>query len=703
MNLDQCGAAGNACAFDAGKRLYDRVRTTGAARKIFTGTPGTVKRWDENGTTTTSTRKGTTLAMSRDPVWLTNDDTGAGRLRSAWLSVSNVDPIDDILISSSTELTPIHREAAARLSKLASSLDASGRRAILAWLHGDPASRAWPLGDPYHAGAAMAEPPPYQYRSFGYQDFQKTLRARPYMVYVPANDGMIHAFHAGPDLEKMQQAGRETPTCTTPERWCAGDEAWAYLPVNQIGHTAFEVLGGAQRFFSMDLSCRIDDVLAVDNRASSGTGTDCSKDTADPALCGWRTVLLCGEGWGGSWYTALDVSRPLTPHPLWEMTYDDGANGFGRTWSLPGIALLQLNGLPRWVAVGGNGYNTNMVDSNSRNYLAYRYLNFPFAGAFAFHGNGSAGDVAQVYAFDVADGRPLRRFATGGLGSVVADVPAVDVDRDGFTETAYIGGWSGDIGRVAFGGENGTKASAAAASWSYCPGLFRFQGVEPVANRPAVMLDPVVNGRVYLIAASGRDKGTYPDEAKNEPASYDLDGWFFTDTGATACAACSANGGNGNMCKTNTGVRMNGLFNQGEGKRRLMGAPILAGQSDGARWLSFTTWDPPTAACSQDGEGALYCLEFSDDPSSCTFCGDLNGDGTGNEADESIVFSDQIPPPPNSADGQIYVVNDGVIRVANQDGTGGGVAGGTPKPNSQAPRRLMVSWREVFPAAGATP
>ena len=700
MDLASCGTAGNPCVFDGGQRLYDRVRATGKPRKIFTGDPLTPQRWDENGVATTNERKGLTLPMSRDPVWLTDDDVGAGRLRTVALELGGIDPIDDILMDWSTELTPIHREAATRLTRLTAT-DATERLRILGWLHGRPALRSWPLGDPYHAGAAMAEPPPYQYRTLGYPEFKRELRARPYMVYVPTNDGMIHAFHAGPDLEKMQEARREEPTCTSPERWCAGDEAWAYLPVNMLARTAFEVLGGAQRFFSMDLSCRIDDILVVDNRL--GSSYDCTKDTADPKLCGWRTVLLCGQGWGGSWFTAVDVSRPLAPKPLWELTYDDGANGLGRTWSLPGIALLEIDGLPRWVAVGGNGYNTDLKDGNNRSYMAYRYLNLPFAGPFSHHGNGSAGDTANVYTFNAANGQILKRFATGGLGSVVADVPAVDVDRDGFTEVAYVGGWSGDIGRVAFGGESGARASAARSSWSYCPNLFKFGGNHPVPNRPAVMLDPLVNERVYLIAASGRDKGTYPDEAKNEPASYDLDGWFFTDTGAVACSACTAGGGNGNMCKTNTGIRMNGLFNQGEGKRRLMGAPILAGQADGTRWLSFTAWDPPSTSCGQDGEGALYCLEFSTDPATCTFCGDLDDDGTTDENDESIVFSDEIPPPPNSADGQIYVVHDGVIRVANQDGTGSGVAGGTPRPNSQAPRRLVVSWREVFPASGAAP
>jgi type IV pilus assembly protein PilY1 len=720
LDLDTCGAEGNPCVFDGGKRLYDRVRTPGAkARRIWTAEPFTVDYLEADGDPTTDTGLGIRLVPKATPLELTRDDDGAEALKTAADLLFSHSPFKGLWDdrNTSTGIKIIDARYPERLEALRE--DSPDRRGqILSWLHGDPWMRPWPLGDPYHAGAAIVEAPPYPYRTRGYPIFRSTLRNRPAMIYLPANDGMIHAFHAGPDLEKLHEKNREKPTCAQGERWCPGDEAWAYLPTSLLARAAVEILGDADRFFSMDLSCRIDDVLLHDNRTDDG-GFDCDKDPVDPALCGWRSVLLCGQGWGGNWYVALDVTRPLQPKPLWELTFDEGNKGFGRTWSLPGIAVLQRGGFPVWMAVAGNGYNTDLRADGGTSHPAYRLLNLPFAGTFAHHGDGTEGDDDHVYTFDVATGTFLRRFDTD-LKAVVADIPAVDVDRDGFTESAYVAGWKGEIHRIGFGGGNGAREAESPANWGYCGDMFKFSGGNPVPNRPVMMLDPRLPERLYLIAASGQDKGSFPDDAGNSNASYDLDGWFFDDDGGTTCSAVSVpkgngngnenkgngnenkgngnTGGSGNMCKDpHSGLTMNGLFNQGEGKRRLMGAPIIAGQANGERWLSFTAWEPPADSCGDDGEGSLYCLKWSNDPSSCGYCGDLSGDDQVDGDDESIVISREIPPPPISADGQIYVATeDGLLRVANQDGQSGGAS--NSRANTEAPRNVVVSWREVFPS-----
>ncbi len=699
--MENCGASGNPCVFDGGRRLYDRVRTPGAtARRIWTSDLFAVEYQKADGTDTNETTHGIRLVPKQTPLELTKDDAGAKALKTAANALFNKEPFKTLWAqrNDSTGLKSISTTYRDRIATLLAD-DTSHRQSILAWLHGDPAARSWPLGDPYHGGAVIVETPPYPYRTRGYPVFRETLRSRPAMIYVPANDGMIHAFHAGPDLEKLHEKNREQPTCAGGERWCPGDEAWAYLPVSMIARTAVEVLGDAQRFFSMDLSCRIDDVLVHDNTVKGG-GYDCEKDPDDPKLCGWRTVLLCGQGWGGNWFLALDVTRPLEPRALWELTYDEKSKGFGRTWSLPGIAVIERNGFPTWMALAGNGYNTDLKPKNGTAHPAYRLLNLPFTGTFAHHGDGTAGDDDHAYAFDIASGKFIRRFDTS-LGAVVADIPAVDVDHDGFTEAAYVSGWNGEIHRIGLGGK-GTREAASSSDWKYCSKLMKFSGGNPIPNRPVMMLDPQTSGRLYLIAASGQDKGSFPDDATNSNASYDLEGWFLDDDGGVSCDAVtvpknngnssSNTGGSGNMCKDSSGLTMNGLFNQGEGKRRLMGAPIIAGQANGERWLTFTAWDPPKSSCGGDGEGSLYCLKWGADAASCDDCGDLDGD---DKDDESIVISDEIPPPPISADGQIYVATeDGLQRVNNQDGKRS--KGG--RPNSEAPRNVIVSWREVFPS-----
>jgi type IV pilus assembly protein PilY1 len=712
--LEDCGSEGNPCIFDAGELLHYRVRTPGAkARRILTSELFSVEYQDATGTSTSRTDLGIRLVPKSTPLELTRAE-GAERLRTAANALFNAEPFKTLYEGSDgiRTLTNVYDRVAALKG---TSESAKGQRGtIIAWLHGDPALRSWPLGDPYHGGATVVETPPYPYQTRGYPLFREALRNRPAMLYVPANDGMIHAFHAGPDLKTLHEKNRETPTCTGGERWCPGEEAWAYLPVSMLARTAVEVLGGeVERFFSMDLSCRVDDVLVHDNRDNKGQ-LDCTKDPDDEKLCGWRTVLLCGQGWGGNWFVALDVTDPLNPKGLWELTFDDGNKGFGRTWSLPGIAVIERNGFPIWMAVAGNGYNTDYRPKNGTAHRAYRLLNLPFSGAFAHHGDGITGDDDHVYMFNVANGKMIRRIDTS-LSAVVADLPAIDVDRDGFTESVYVAGWSGEVHRIGLGGGDGARAADAPANWGYCSDLFKLSGNNPLPNRPVMMLDPQRAERLYLIAASGQDKGSFPDDADNLKASYDLEGWFFDDDGSPSCSAVSVpkgkddddngngkdkgngnTGGSGNMCKDpKSGLTMNGLFNQGEGKRRLMGAPIIAGQANGERWLTFTAWNPPTSSCGADGEGSLYCLKWGADASSCDFCGDLNDDDEIDGDDESIIISKEIPPPPVSADGQIYVVTeDGLQRVGNQDGK----SGDTGRPNSDAPRNVVVSWREVFPS-----
>src|SRR5690606_12951756 len=122
-------------------------------------------------------------------------------------------------------------------------------------------------------------------------------------IYVGANDGMIHAFHAGPDIHWKDD------NCTGP-RWQPGQEAWAYLPANMLAKTLVHVERGGQRFFSQDLSCRFTDVMVdTDFETCSADAWDWPWDSEKP-YCGWRTVLMCGQGWGGSWYVALDVTDP---------------------------------------------------------------------------------------------------------------------------------------------------------------------------------------------------------------------------------------------------------------------------------------------------------------------------------------------------------------------------------------------------------
>jgi type IV pilus assembly protein PilY1 len=101
----------------------------------------------------------------------------------------------------------------------------------------------------------------------------------------------------------------------------------------------------------------------------------------------WRTVLFAGLRQGTHSYFALDITDPDNPSHLFTFAYDkfndvvsfwdeDGVrtnydssltvpddydySALGESWSDPVITKIEHNGLDKWVAVIGGGYNNNI-------------------------------------------------------------------------------------------------------------------------------------------------------------------------------------------------------------------------------------------------------------------------------------------------------------------------------------------------------
>lgn len=642
LNLNDCGgSADNPCVFDAGKRLADRVAANTNARRIFTATAGTAIG---------STTGAFTLPLDSTPVELPNSSTGASNFSSAATTFTS---------RLGTEYS---------LSSILGSLGLSGGsvdpNAIVAWLHGT--NRDWPLGDFYHAGPAVVGPPSYPYKTRGYPDFVTAAHARPAMIYAPANDGMIHAFYASPDFS------------TTPA-WQAGDEAWAYLPVSQLGQVAAAVGKGAQRFFSQDLSCRIDDVLTRNNLDASGN-LDCNSDP----YCGWRTILLCGQGWGGSWYVAMDVTDPADPKPLWEATYG-GTRGLGRTWSLPGIALVNKKGMPTWVAAIGSGYNVDMNCSSGSTCSdserkAYRILNQPFKGLFPQHGDGTTGDQGQLFLLNMATGEFLKTLSDVS-GTIVADTPVLDTDLDGWSDTIFAGTWNSQIDQLSIGHDTSNDLT-----YAMCKSVRGFSGSsnKAITSRPSALTNPDRRGNVWLFVGAGVDGGTYPDQQLDSGNRFDFS---IFDVNASA-GTCQSSNSTSTLCTS--GTTLNGIFSNGS---RLVGSPVLVLREYGERWLTFNSWLPPPVNTPCDAPvTTLHCLDISGG-STCKPCGGTAGESS---AISTLTTNGRPPSSPTSADGQLYVITPGgPLRIDNQAGTGSGVSNGSA--NSTATGiTAVVSWREIF-------
>lgn len=150
------------------------------------------------------------------------------------------------------------------------------------------------------------------YRSSG------AYQSRPEMIYVAANDGMLHGFDAR-----------------------TGTERFAYMPSELLLPEGANTFAKINRLMAPDYTHR----YFMDGNA-----------TVEDAYWGgsWKSVLVGSMGAGGRTVYALNVTSPSsfgTTDILWEFTDPDLGYGVGKP-----IIVRMSNG--DWAAVFGNGYNS---------------------------------------------------------------------------------------------------------------------------------------------------------------------------------------------------------------------------------------------------------------------------------------------------------------------------------------------------------
>jgi type IV pilus assembly protein PilY1 len=321
----------------------------------------------------------------------------------------------------------------------------------LAWLHGDTdanstfrsretidesgASVTRLLGDiinanPQFVGKSnfgFARLPSDEGSSYGPFRSTTTYQERIDAVYVPANDGILHAFNSE-----------------------NGNELFGYVPgelllpqgANSYARISELMLPNYAHKYFIDGTPRVQDAY-IDK---DGDG---DKE--------WRTILLGTMGLGGKTVFALDVTDPGSFSPttdvLWEFTHTD--LGYGVTD--PQIARLE-NG--DWAAIFGNGYN-------------------------------GASNQSSLFVVDLTDGSLIEELETGagsdaspnGLASpVITSFP----ETDAITRYSYAGDLLGNMWRFDLTGNNtgnwsATKVFSAADSGGT---------PQPITVAPRVALNP---------------------------------------------------------------------------------------------------------------------------------------------------------------------------------------------------------------------
>ncbi|MER2513059.1 MAG: PilC/PilY family type IV pilus protein [Nitrosomonas ureae] len=209
------------------------------------------------------------------------------------------------------------------------------------------------LGDIVSSGPLYVGKPGAGYSDVdhpGYKSFYTNYKDRVPMIYIGANDGMLHGFNACvPGV---------TAGCTTAD---AGKELLVYIP-----SVVYENLS------------RLTDKNYNANHRYFVDGSPMTADVYYSSTSSWRTVLVGGLNGGGQGYYALDITNPADTTKsaptfaaanaanilLWEFTSADDADmGYSHNYpqinSFTGQAMqivkMENN---QWAVIVGNGYNS---------------------------------------------------------------------------------------------------------------------------------------------------------------------------------------------------------------------------------------------------------------------------------------------------------------------------------------------------------
>ncbi len=381
------------------------------------------------------------------------------------------------------ELGAAQREALhAGASVPGSAAEVEGRRR-LAWLRGDHAGegaepgalrpRATVLGDIVHSAPAYVAAPSAPYpddwgagapeNRAPYSDFRTARRERPPLLFVGANDGMLHAFDAA-----------------------AGTEVFAYVPRAAFPRLAELTDPSYRHRFTVDGSPVVMDAFFDDTNT------------------GWRSVLAGGLGAGGQALYALDVTDPpdatATEHDvanrvLWEFADVDDAD-LGYSFGTPNIVRL-ANG--EWAVVAGNGYGNTQPDAHV-----------------------STSGSAVLFVIDVESGGLIAKLDTlegsaadpAGLGRPNGLSTPAPVDRDGdyVIDVVFAGDLFGNLWKFDLTSPNPAEWHVAHDGYTSDPQpFFRARHdptdpatAQPITVRPQVVRHPVHADDLLVVFGTGK-------------------------------------------------------------------------------------------------------------------------------------------------------------------------------------------------------
>lgn len=580
-----------------------------------------------------------TIWKGGDTLWKTNPDN-----RTIFTSQNGYTAVDFITSNAAT-LEPYLRAA-----------DSTEAQNIIEWIRGDDlpgvtdaghlsgyrersvtinnTTNVWKLGDIIYSTPSVVARPMENYDLLygeaSYSNFRQAHLKRRHVVYVGANDGMLHAFNGGcfdaashkyyPDVDV-------SGNCTTGSH-SLGEELWAYIPRGLLPHLKWLTDSSYMHVYYVDSRPKITDVRIFN---ADSTHVD-----------GWGTILIGGFRYGGkdiSWtsggnnysaspeYFAIDITDPLNPRLLWTFSNSD----LGLSMSYPAVAKIA----DQWFVIFGSGPTDYDINSNLTGYQN--------GNIFALKISGGSNGVIKSW----TENTNFWKIQTGNSNTFLSDPITVDVDIDYDVDVVYIGEnylqgstWNGLMKRITT--NKGSLTDPSLWTLSTIANVSDIAGnndvVKRITSAPSAAMDNRANlwlyfgtgqffgnldknltdtGAFYAVKDgcwNGSCSTSYTNLLDISTASVTTDGIVSGISGAcgggastwgtllTASQSCDGWSMFFSSVGENVDFSGNAISHNGE---RMLAKPLVLGGL-----VTWATYIPGTDVCSYEGESNVYAVYY---------------------------------------------------------------------------------------------
>lgn len=375
----------------------------------------------------------------------------------------------------------------------------------------DMTVETWRLGDIIYSSPTLVGRPSegyhLLYRDESYGEFAAHYQNRRQVIYVGANDGMLHAFNGGfynDEIKGLSSQSHVLADTYTDENgngsWDSGEpltrdldgdgtyddgnggeveyeigsELWAYVPFNLLPHLYWLTEPTYQHVYYVDLRPKIFDAKIFFDSAGNVLDTDHPN--------GWGTVMVVGMRFGGgsiqvdyakdgdayddsiggdgdftmkSAYIIFDITNPkVSPKVLGEVTFDE----LGYTTCYPTVIPMNPEDENQWTLVFGSGPDESGAPGTDAS-LDDVVSDTP-GKLFMVDLRKMVSDKTGLYSVDGTTSANARKghFVASSFDTdtFVSDIVTVDYDLDYYADALYFGtvagsesaGWGGKLRHV---------------------------------------------------------------------------------------------------------------------------------------------------------------------------------------------------------------------------------------------------------------